>query len=100
MKKDNTDKDRSTVGVITTDYQIQNALYQIGIRILSVNGMSISQIRQWALHCYACFKMEKDTTKMFCSSCGNTTLQRVSIFLNSRGKVRYRFCMRSRLRVK
>jgi len=99
MKEDKNDN-RSTVGVITTDYQIQNALYQIGIRILSVNGMSISQIRQWALHCYACFTMEKDTTKRFCSSCGNTTLQRVSIFLNSRGKVRYRFCNRNRNRVK
>jgi RNA-binding protein NOB1 len=54
-KKDNRDKNPSTVGVITTDYQIQNALYQIGIRILSVNGMSIYQIREWALHCYACF---------------------------------------------
>jgi len=100
MKKDKRDKNRSTVGVITTDYQIQNALYQIGIRILSVNGMSIYQIRQWALHCYACFKMEKDTNKRFCSACGNTTLQRVSIFMNARGKVKYRFCNRNRSRKK
>jgi len=100
IQQDPEDKSLSSVGVITTDYQIQNALYQLGIRILSVNGLSIHEIHQWALHCYSCFTMEKDTSKRFCSRCGNTTLQRVSIFLNRRGKVKYRFCNRNRRRKK
>ncbi|KAK1891746.1 RNA-binding protein NOB1 [Dissostichus eleginoides] len=45
-----------TVGCLTTDFAMQNVLIQIGLHVLSVNGMLIKQARNYILRCHACFK--------------------------------------------
>jgi len=35
---------------------VQNVLIQIGLHVLSVNGMLIKQARNYILRCHACFK--------------------------------------------
>jgi len=37
----------SSVGCITTDYHMQNAMIQIGLRLLSLNGRTIRNVRYW-----------------------------------------------------
>merc|ERR1719336_152504 len=40
--------------------------------------------------------MNKDTTIKFCQKCSASTLQRVSIWLDQRGKIKYKLCQRRR----
>jgi RNA-binding protein NOB1 len=35
---------------------MQNVMLQMGLRLLSVNGMAINTLRQFVLRCHACFK--------------------------------------------
>ncbi|XP_064872448.1 RNA-binding protein NOB1-like [Oncorhynchus nerka] len=44
------------VACLTTDFAMQNVLIQIGLHVLSVNGMLIKQARNYILRCHACFK--------------------------------------------
>lgn len=36
-------------GCVTTDFAMQNVLVQMGLPLLSVNGMTITSIKQWVL---------------------------------------------------
>ncbi|XP_034721889.1 RNA-binding protein NOB1-like, partial [Etheostoma cragini] len=45
-----------TVGCLTTDFAMQNVLIQMGLHVLSVNGMLIKEARNYILRCHACFK--------------------------------------------
>uniref|UniRef100_A0A1X7U4T9 Ribonuclease PIN domain-containing protein n=1 Tax=Amphimedon queenslandica TaxID=400682 RepID=A0A1X7U4T9_AMPQE len=48
--------DEISVGCMTTDYAMQNVLLQIGLNVVSIDGMLIKRIRTYAQQCKACFK--------------------------------------------
>lgn len=77
------------VACFTRDFSMQNVLMQIGLPILSQEGMLIKGVKQWAMRCYACMKCDRDTARIFCQHCGNNTLVRVRMFVDSRGNVHY-----------
>ncbi|XP_054707464.1 RNA-binding protein NOB1-like [Uloborus diversus] len=74
-----------TVACISTDFSVQNVLLQIGLQVLSVDGMLIKQTRVFILRCYACYKTTNIMTKQFCPNCGNKTLKRVAVTINEDG---------------
>ncbi|KAF3686155.1 RNA-binding protein NOB1 [Channa argus] len=79
------------VGCLTTDFAMQNVLIQIGLHVLSVNGMLIKQARNYILRCHACFKTTSNMTKVFCPNCGNQTLKKVAVTVNEDGTMQMHF---------
>ncbi|KAH8049247.1 hypothetical protein JL722_12048 [Aureococcus anophagefferens] len=63
----------------TVDYAMQSVLLQMGLRLVSLDGMVVSRTTRWALRCGACFHVEDDQAKLFCSRCGSTPLNRVAV---------------------
>ncbi|XP_058123331.1 RNA-binding protein NOB1-like [Anopheles ziemanni] len=76
----------SSVACITSDYAIQNVLKQLGLKLATVDGQVITQTRTYILRCYACFKTTPDATKVFCPRCGNQTLKKVAVSLDTNGQ--------------
>ncbi|XP_023646157.2 RNA-binding protein NOB1 isoform X1 [Paramormyrops kingsleyae] len=79
------------VGCVTTDFSMQNVLIQIGLHVLSVNGMLIRQTRNYILRCHACFKTTTNMTKIFCPNCGNKTLKKVAVTINEDSSMQMHF---------
>nr|XP_033476000.1 RNA-binding protein NOB1 isoform X2 [Epinephelus lanceolatus] len=79
------------VGCLTTDFAMQNVLIQIGLHVLSVNGMLIKQARNYILRCHACFKTTSNMNKVFCPHCGNQTLKKVAVTINQDGSKQMHF---------
>lgn len=77
--KANKGKGKMTVATMTADYAVQNVLLQMGMALVSTEGMRIDKVRSWVLRCHACFKICKDSERKFCPSCGNATLIRTSV---------------------
>jgi len=73
------------VACMTTDFAMQNVLKQIGLNILGTDGMVIKETKTWILRCYGCFTTTPIMDKQFCPKCGNKTLKRVSVTVNSDG---------------
>jgi len=84
----------SSVGCITVDYHMQNAMIQMGLRIISLNGKSIRNIRYWIKRCLGCFTFISDTSAMFCPKCGQQTLQRAFVKVTEDGRRIYKFSKR------
>ncbi|XP_051235640.1 RNA-binding protein NOB1 [Dicentrarchus labrax] len=80
-----------TVGCLTTDFAMQNVLIQIGLHVLSVNGMVIKQARNYILRCHGCFKTTSNMNKVFCPHCGNKTLKKVAVTVSEDGNVQMHF---------
>ncbi|KAB5575165.1 hypothetical protein PHYPO_G00217740 [Pangasianodon hypophthalmus] len=80
-----------TVGCMTTDFAMQNVLIQIGLNVLSVNGMLIKHTRNYILRCHACFKTTTNMNKVFCPHCGNNTLKKVAVTLREDGGMQMHF---------
>lgn len=70
---------RMTVACMTGDFAVQNVLLQMGLYLVSVDGLRIERVKSWVLRCHACFKICKDMERKFCPSCGNATLLRTSV---------------------
>ena len=79
------DKEEIIVACLTSDFAMQNVLKQMGLHLLSTDGLIIKQTKTWILRCYACFKTTTRMEKQFCPNCGNKTLKRVSVTLNADG---------------
>merc|ERR1712150_431518 len=60
------DSGRTSVGCITTDFAMQNVLLQMGLNVLSVDGMLVRNVKTFVLRCYGCFRITKDTSRQFC----------------------------------
>ncbi len=58
---------------------------QMGIPLLSVDGMLIKRVKSYILECYTCLKICRDNTKQFCPICGNSSLVRVTCSFNLDG---------------
>ncbi|XP_056381887.1 LOW QUALITY PROTEIN: RNA-binding protein NOB1 [Hyla sarda] len=79
------------VGCLTTDFAMQNVLLQMGLNVLSVDGMLIRQTRNYILRCHGCFKTTADMTKVFCPNCGNKTLKKVAVSVDEDGSLHVHF---------
>ena len=44
------------VACTTGDYAMQNVLLQMGLNLLSIDGLRISKVKNWVLRCHACTK--------------------------------------------
>ncbi|KAJ3278273.1 Nin1 binding protein [Borealophlyctis nickersoniae] len=77
------------VACITSDFAMQNVLLQMGLRLVSVDGVMITRLKSFVLRCHACFKVTKDMEKKFCPHCGNNTLMRTSVGVDADGNVIY-----------
>eukprot|EP01138_Halocafeteria_seosinensis_P011784 gb/GECG01012042.1/.p1 GENE.gb/GECG01012042.1/~~gb/GECG01012042.1/.p1 ORF type:complete len:450 (+),score=67.45 gb/GECG01012042.1/:1-1350(+) len=74
---------------VTGDFTMQNVLLGMGIGIASPNGRVIRKVKQFVLKCDACFQITRDTSKKFCPFCGNNTLARLGVTIDSKGKHHY-----------
>ncbi|XP_064872450.1 RNA-binding protein NOB1-like isoform X2 [Oncorhynchus nerka] len=79
------------VACLTTDFAMQNVLIQIGLHVLSVNGMLIKQARNYILRCHACFKTTTNMNKVFCPHCGNRTLKKIAVTVSEDGNIQMHF---------
>jgi len=87
IKEDITDSIQ--VACITTDFAVQNVLKQMLMNVISIDGMVIKKIRRWTLRCYACYKICKDITKIFCPHCGYHSLRKISYTIDEEGNIYY-----------
>ncbi|KAK3085277.1 hypothetical protein FSP39_000959 [Pinctada imbricata] len=76
-----------TVGCVTTDFAMQNVLLQMGLNVISINGMLIKKAKSFVQRCFACMKVTTNMMIEFCPHCGNNTLQKVSMSLDDDGKI-------------
>jgi len=81
---------------LTTDFAMQNVLIQMGLHVVSVNGMLIRQARNYIQKCYGCYKETHDMERVFCPSCGNKTLLKVAITVADDGTIQYHYPKRRR----
>ena len=73
------------MGCATTDFAMQNLLLQIGLHVVSVDGMLIKYAKIYVLKCTACFTVVKDCSNVFCTKCGNKTLEKVAVTVDEDG---------------
>ncbi|PKI83638.1 Nob1p [Malassezia vespertilionis] len=45
-----------SVACMTADFAVQNALLQMGLNLVSTDGMQIERVKSWVLRCHACYK--------------------------------------------
>eukprot|EP00795_Rhopilema_esculentum_P001569 gene1569-16020_t len=83
-------------GCLTTDFAMQNVLMQMGLHVISVDGMLIRQARSYILKCHGCGKETTQMERVFCKNCGNKTLKKVSVSVNLDGSLTYHYPKRMR----
>lgn len=81
---------------LTTDFAMQNVLIQMGLHVISMEGRLIHHVRSYIQKCYGCNKETHDMTRMFCPSCGNNTLRKVAISVDSDGTIQYHYSRKGR----
>lgn len=87
---DNTDVNETLpVACITTDFAMQNVLIQMGIPVISVDGLLIRTARSYILKCRVCPGLTHQMNKQFCPECGNPSLQKAGITIDQSGKRQY-----------
>jgi len=79
------------VACVTTDFAMQNVMLQMKMRLMSLDGRSITHIRRFHLKCDSCKEICKQLEKIFCPSCGNNTLARLSYSISPLGVLRYHY---------
>ncbi|XP_064640984.1 RNA-binding protein NOB1-like isoform X2 [Lineus longissimus] len=89
MKNTNEEESKVTVGCLTMDFAMQNVLLQLGLNVISVDGMLIKRTKSYVLRCYACNKIATRMTLQFCPSCGNKTLRKVAMTVGADGSIQY-----------
>ncbi|CAK66979.1 unnamed protein product (macronuclear) [Paramecium tetraurelia] len=75
------------VALLTTDFAMQNVLLQMGVPVLSTEGYMIKSARRFILECHICKTLVRDSTRLFCTNCGNNSLLKVSCSLESDGTI-------------
>ena len=81
----------------------------MGMQLKSIGGLRIRNVKNWVLRCFSCLKFVfflsyyslfnnnyqftirfcPDREKIFCPSCGNDTLQKLSVVIKEDGEVLY-----------
>lgn len=78
----------SSVACATNDFAMQNVILQMGLRLLTPNGVRIHQLHRWLLKCHACNGVTADVSRIFCPKCGNhSTLRKISVTVGGNGIV-------------
>lgn len=85
------DEERTVVevGCLTLDFSMQNVLIQMGLNVISIDGMLIKRAKSYVQRCSACMKICTNMEKEFCPVCGNHTLQRIAMTVNDDGSIQY-----------
>ncbi|RMZ07428.1 hypothetical protein D0860_05112 [Hortaea werneckii] len=74
------------VGVLTSDFAMQNVILQINLNLLSPSLNRVKHLKTFVLRCHACFQVTKEMSKQFCPKCGQPTLTRVSCSTDANGE--------------
>jgi RNA-binding protein NOB1 len=81
---------QSNVSIITSDFAMQNVILQMGLRLLTPDGVRIDSLQRFALRCEACFFISLSSAKAFCSRCGNGgTMKKVTMQVDSNGVMQF-----------
>lgn len=75
------------VGCLTGDFAMQNVLLHLALDVVGVEGLRLRAARTWMLRCFSCFAFVRDTNKIFCPQCGNSTLQKVAVETRADGSI-------------
>ena len=67
----------TTISSVTADYAMQNVILQMNMKLLTPDGMRITNLRRWVLRCHACQEVTRNTERVFCPKCGNASLNKV-----------------------
>lgn len=77
------------VACFTTDFTMQNLLLQLGLHVISTDGMLVRKVRKFVLRCNACFTVHtKDLARLFCSRCGSNYLSRIAASVDEGGQLK------------
>ena len=71
------------IACVTTDFSMQNVMLQMGLRIVSVDGMVVRSVKQWVLRCIGCEHIHYQMDRLFCEKCGGSHMSRVSCSIDS-----------------
>ena len=95
MNIDNNDKDDKNkinddikVFVNTADFTLQNVCMKMGIPILGIDGLRITNIRNYILKCTVCYKFIFEIDKKFCPYCGYPYLMKIGYNIFANGEIR------------
>jgi len=75
------------VACMTTDFAMQNVLRQMNLNVSALDGRIIKHLKTYILRCYTCFKITSIMTAKFCPKCGNNTLKKVAVSVDSKGEM-------------
>lgn len=64
------------------------------LHLVSPDGKKIATLRSYILRCYTCFEKTAQFEKQFCPRCGNKTLRKVSVSVESDGSMKLHFSKR------
>eukprot|EP00037_Helgoeca_nana_P033918 m.419947 g.419947 ORF g.419947 m.419947 type:complete len:751 (-) comp31947_c0_seq1:114-2366(-) len=95
-RKENHVKAVVRVGCVTADFSMQNVLLQMGMNVVSVDGLLIRRVKTFSLKCESCFRVTHEVHRKFCKACGHPTLYKITVSTNSEGKIEYRMPKRIR----
>ncbi|SCM02952.1 RNA-binding protein NOB1, putative [Plasmodium chabaudi chabaudi] len=83
MNVDKNKKFESDIACVTTDYAMQNVLYQVGLSVITIDGYQISSIKLWGYICTSCYFFMRKNSLLFCSKCGNNSLRKVNVIVDN-----------------
>ncbi|VTZ68168.1 RNA-binding protein NOB1, putative [Plasmodium chabaudi chabaudi] len=83
MNVDKNKKFESDIACVTTDYAMQNVLYQVGLNVITIDGYQISSIKLWGYICTSCYFFMRKNSLLFCSKCGNNSLRKVNVIVDN-----------------
>ncbi|CXI27167.1 RNA-binding protein NOB1, putative [Plasmodium berghei] len=83
LNVDQNKKFESDIACVTTDYAMQNVLYQIGLNVITIDGYQIRSIKLWGYICTSCYFFMRKNSLLFCSKCGNNSLRKVNVIVDN-----------------
>jgi RNA-binding protein NOB1 len=74
---------------MTADYAMQNVASQMGMKLLSLDGRKIKEIRRFIWECYLCWKQYNitDNKVHLCKDCGYNSLSKIAYTINEKGQM-------------
>ena len=87
---------RIGIGLLTTDFAMQNVALQMGLTLLTHSGLAVASVKSWVLKCDACFSIFpmhglRPQDALFCKRCGSATLNRLGVTLGADGAPRFHY---------
>lgn len=87
---------RIGIGLLTTDFAMQNVALQMGLTLLTHSGLAVASVKSWVLKCDACFSIFpmhglRPQDALFCKRCGSATLNRLGVTLGTDGAPRFHY---------